>query len=242
MHTRTRRTYRLLVGFLLILIGLAVGTALTLKLTVTQWDFVGGGIYSAEPPLPLPTLQILTAGAPSDGAALAAIVDYFNQHETTIRALFHEPQPERLRGLYAMYITHISFTYNSPPTYATLLDYIGQPDSDCSAYAHNQRRISEALGLEAREITISGGTHVWTEVNVGGRWEVFDGTVNVWLNRSGYELERGAVREYRAFYTPLLDVQTPVNANTLSGQRLRIQMIGLGVYWTPLAYLTEWHS
>lgn len=232
-----KRSFLILMGCLILLVGIVTGVALTLRLTVTVGNFASAGVYSAEPPLPVPTLQTLTANAADDDAALAAIVDYFEHSEDELAVAFKETNPTRLRALYAMYISHVSHIYAPPEPYSTFLEYVNQPYSHCGSYSENEARITRALGLETRIIEISGGTHAFVEVNVDGQWEVFDSTVNVWINRAGFELERGAERQYRTFYTPLLDESAEHNSYTLSAVELRTWMMGLGIYWTPLAML-----
>lgn len=143
----------------------------------------------------------------------------------TVSELLGETNPARAAALFAMISAHNL-----------------QPFSDqynCGDIAGVQRDFSLALGLSARIAVISGGTHAWTEVLVDQQWEVFDGTTNVWISRSGTELLSGVDRDYRLFYLPELDRSRPDSRNsfTLSLLELRAQLPGLGLYYTPKAVI-----
>ncbi|NJO83396.1 MAG: hypothetical protein HC828_11635 [Blastochloris sp.] len=62
-------------------------------------------------------------------------------------------------------------------------------------------------------------------------------TTNTWIDRSGLELLEGQPRQYRYFYTPLLDMERPDARLHLSEgynmQRFRIDLPGLGLYYNP---------
>jgi hypothetical protein len=148
-------------------------------------------------------------------------------------------------ALFSMYVIHISHIYGVRTPPSSLLDYLyGERTSHCGMYSRYQAQLLDAFGLTWRVFTHGGAEHVWIEVKIDGRWEVFDSTVNVWINTDGFSLIDGASREYRTFYTPMNDINRPDGRehyyNGPQGQvgwwnmpRLRIWMPGLGLYYNP---------
>ena len=236
------RVFILLVAFTLFLGGLAVGITITKNLLIVNLDAVAPGkLFSAARPLDIPSLQTITAGAKTDGEAMQAISDYYVANSVKLAQDFEETNPERLKALYAMYTIHVSHFYGSVPQRpASFLDYLGTTYSDCGASAAFQSQVLDQLGLAWRIIGISGDTHVFVETLIDGKWELFDSTGDVWVDTSAFEMERGAVRTSRAFYTPLLDA-TRFNDAELDqlqpAQELRVMLPGLGVFFFPKAYL-----
>ena len=237
-----KRSFIALVALSLFLIGVAAGVVVTKDLMIVNWDHISPGkVLSGEPPLNVPNLQTITAGAQTDDQAFQAVADYYNEHVAQLAAEFKETHPDRLKALFAMYTTHISSIYGAPldnPT--TFLDYLKQPYSNCGPYSYYQSVILDHLGVTWRIIEISGGTHDFVEASIDGRWEVFDATVNDWIDTSAFEMERGAERHVRKFYSPMLEMQPSADESyelIYGAQQLRSQMPGLGVFFFPKAYL-----
>lgn len=194
-------------------------------------------VFERVPGPDVPTLQELALGASTDEEIIQNIVDYYNDHKDELRLLWREENETRLAALYSMYIVHISHPYGETTYPATLLEYMTQERSHCGVYSYAQQEIATGLGLTWRFVELTSGWHGWIEVDVDGQWEIFDATVNVWINRSGFELIDGAVREYRYFYTPLLDIDQPDARLHLNEgynmQNLRDWMPGLGLFYNP---------
>ncbi len=236
-----KRTFRITVMLLLVLGGFAGGVAITKNLLIVQWDYVAPDrLFSAEPPLDVPTLQTIIGDAATDDQALHAITAYYDAHADQLAGQFRESNPTRLRALFVMYVTHISNDYNTlDPAPTTLIAYLDQPYSHCGTYSLFESEILSAFGMTWRIINIAGGTHAFVEVQVDGRWEIFDATTNDWVDTSAFEMERGAERHSRSFYTPLLDPQVKYADEEIrrSGQELRVLLPGLGLFYFPKAPL-----
>lgn len=194
-------------------------------------------VFEQVPGPDVPTLQELALGTNDDTQIIHNVVNYYDQHRDELQVLWREDNDTRLAGLYAMYIVHISHIYGETTYPETLQEYMTQERSHCGVYSLAQHQITEALGLTWRFVELTSGWHGWIEVLVDGQWETFDATVNVWINRSGFELIDGAVREYRYFYTPLLDIDRPDARLHLNEgynmQNLRDWMPGLGLFYNP---------
>jgi len=143
--------------------------------------------------------------------------------ETTAMAAFAENNPTRATAFYIIYTVHNRHPYSD--------------QWHCGDMAEVALHDAQMLGLTARMGTLSGGTHAFLEVLIDGRWELFDPTTNVWINRSAEELMTGIPRTYRAFYTPVLDENRPDFRNrfTRSLLELRLLMPRLGLSWQPKA-------
>ncbi|MFN8447786.1 MAG: hypothetical protein U0521_04120 [Anaerolineae bacterium] len=202
--------------------------------------------FESTPALDIPTSQEIVADATTDTAALDRIVGYFDAHEDALRLAFEEDDPVRLKVLYAMYVVHISTVYGEadPPT--SLIAFLDSPYSHCGFYTRFQSEILDAFGISWRIMYHATAEHAWVEVPINGNWELFDPTTNVWADRDGVALLAGEPRHYRAFYTPLNDVNRPdarehyfrgPAANPRVGwynmPRLREWMIRLGLTYTP---------
>lgn len=193
-------------------------------------------IFDAEPGPDTLTLQEITVGATNDEQALEAIIRYYNENRERLGILWREEHSERLAGLFSMYVVHISTIYGETPFPTTFLEYLGQTRADCGTYTWAQVHIADALGLTYR-FTEFLGEHAWTEIQIDGHWEIFDATTNTWLSSGVDELMLGAPRNYRQFYTPLLDMNRPDAryhiAEGYDMQRLRQRMPTLGIIYMP---------
>lgn len=236
-----KRSFLFLVFVALVGSGMIAGIKITqfLMLTVVFEPIAPTQLFRADQPLQLPTLREITRGATTDAEAFERIVAYYDAHHEHIAAQLQEHNETRLKALFVMYIDHISHIYDGVTDPGSFLAYIAQPGSQCGLYAHYEAEILDHFGLQWRLQAISGGTHGWVEVNVNGQWEIFDGTINAWISRSGQELMQGAERTYRYFYTPMLDLNRTdvINPHLVDAQRLRMLMPGLGLYYRPLAII-----
>ncbi len=185
----------------------------------------------------VPTLQEMTAGATTDAEALAKVVAYYDDNRERLRVLWREEDDTRLAGIFSMYVVHVSTIYGETTYPASFLEYLQQPRAHCGTYSIAQAHIANALGLEWRMFELTSGWHGWIEINVDGQWEMFDATTNQWISRSGLEMLQGAPREYRSFYTPLLDIDRPDARLHMSEgynmQQFRIDLPGLGLFYNP---------
>ena len=191
--------------------------------------------------VPIPPLKDVVAGAKSDSAALARIVAYYRDHEGRFREHWQERNRDRLQAFFAMYVVHVSHPYGTGPSPETLLAFAREAASAaCRENSIFQARILTAFGLKWRYVAVSSGMHGWIEVDVDGRWEIFDSTVNLWIDQSAFELLGGGPRRYRLFYTPWSDVNRPEARVSVTGLQepiyhtpgtLRSNMPGLGIYF-----------
>jgi hypothetical protein len=194
-------------------------------------------VFERVPGPDTPTLQELALGAATDEAIVQNVVAYYEEHHDELQSMWREENESRLQAFYAMYIVHISHVYGETRYPETLVDYMTLERSHCGIYVIAQEDIVEAFGLTWRLVGLTSGWHGWIEVLVDGQWEVFDSTVNIWINRAGYELINGVTREYRYFYTPLLDIDRPDARFHLDEgynmHNLRNWMPGLGLFYNP---------
>ena len=194
----------------------------------------------------IPTLQEITAGATTDNEALQMVVDYYYTHEDWLRQTLQEDDPTRLISLYVMFVTHISQIYGEAKLPPTFLDYLKERYSHCANYSIYQADILNSFGLTWRIFFDAAAEHEWIEAKLDDHWEVFDATVNVWIDQNGFDLLKGLSRSYRNFYSPMNDVNRPdarehywkgPSSNHLVGwynmPRLRMWMPGLGLYYNP---------
>jgi hypothetical protein len=199
-------------------------------------------VFEQQPGPDTPTLHTLAEGAAGDEEILARVVAWYDENRETLRALWREDDDTRLAALYAMYLVHISHVYGETPAWdQSVTSYLSLERSHCGLYTVVQHQILDAMGIPWRQVGLDNGWHGWIEVPVNGTWEIFDATVNVWISRSGYELDAGVAREYRYFYTPLLDIDRP-DARLHLGEgynmhNLRAWMPGLGLFYIPPAAL-----
>ncbi len=236
-----KRVFRITVMLLLVLGGFAGGVTITKNLLIEQWDYIAPDrLFSAEPPLDIPTLQTIIGDAATDDQALQAITAYYDAHADQLAAQFRETNSTRLTALFVMYVTHISNAYSTlDHAPVDLIAYLHQPYSHCGTYSQFEAEILSAFGMTWRIINITGGTHAFVEVQVDGQWEIFDATTNDWIDTSAFAMERGAERHSRSFYTPLLDPQVTYDDEEVRrvGQELRVMLPGLGLFYFPKAPL-----
>lgn len=162
-----------------------------------------------DPALPIPALAAIIADATTNADAQTAIRAYYDANAESLAALFIEPNDQRTRAFFGMYIVHLAQPYNTVDydyLNATLLDFITVDTAHCGAYAIAQSQVYTALGLRWRNIVVDNGWHGLIEAEIGGRWETFDATNNLWLSVSVEDLLAGVPRSWRTFYTPQTDV------------------------------------
>ncbi|GEM_PF-2645878 len=187
----------------------------------------------------IPTLQMLTAGATTDAEAVERVIAYYDANTEFISRALGETHPDRLKALYAMHVVHISHIYGPRSAPLSLLWYIAHENSHCGMYSRFQAQILDGMGMTWRIFAHDIAGHVWVEVNIDGHWEVFDSTVNVWINTDGYSLIAGLPRESRSLYTPMNDINRPDARSHLdlgyNMPRLRLWMPELGLSFNPPA-------
>lgn len=168
--------------------------------------------HEVDPPLPILSLVDIIDGATTNADAQAALRTYYDANAELLAALFMEPNEQRTRAFFGMYIVHLAQPYNTVAwdyLNATILDFVAAPTAHCGAYAVAQSQVYTALGLRWRNIVVDNGWHGLIEAEIGERWETFDSTNNLWLSVSVEELLAGVPRSWRTFYTPQTDVNAP---------------------------------
>lgn len=194
-------------------------------------------VFDAIPGPDVPTLQELAVGTTSDAEIISAVVAYFEANRERLQVLWREDNPVRLAGIFSMYVVHISHPYGETEYPSSFVEYLSQPRAHCGTYSIAQARIAEGLGLTWRMWELTSGWHGWVEIYVDDHWEIFDATTNNWINKSAEELLNGEPRQYRAFYTPLLDINRPDARFHLDEgynmQRFRTDFVGLGLFYNP---------
>lgn len=193
-------------------------------------------VFENQPGPDVPTLQELASGATDDAVILERVVTYYEENQERLALLWREDHPTRLAGIFSMYVSHISLPYGETPFPATIGEFVQQERAHCGTYLVPQTQIALALGLTIRTIEFVG-EHAWMEVYVDDHWELFDATTNTWINQTGVDLLNGVVREYRYFYTPLLDINHPEARLHLEEgynmQLLRQRMPLMGITYFP---------
>lgn len=170
-----------------------------------------GQVWNSEPSLPIPNLSELVGAVQTDAEALASVRAYYDANAESLAILFSEPDDQRSRALFGMYLIHTAVPYNVVSwdwEHATFLEFVNAPTAHCGAYARAQSQLYTALGLEWRSILVDGGWHGLIEARIGAAYEVFDSTSNVWVSQPVAALLQGVEREYRAFWTPITDPRT----------------------------------
>lgn len=165
-------------------------------------------VLSGEPPLPIPPLSEIIGDADTDEHALSAISSYYNRQSLRLAVLFREDNDERTRALFGMYIVHLAAPYNIVTRAwegESFLAFVHGETAHCGAYAQAQRAVYSALGLRWRSVLVDNGWHEVVEAEIDGRYEVFDSTSAVWINQPVEGLLRGVERQYRMFYSPIMD-------------------------------------
>ncbi|MBI1257809.1 MAG: hypothetical protein GC204_10095 [Chloroflexi bacterium] len=194
-------------------------------------------IFSGEPGPDVSTLKEIVGDDTSDADILSDITNYYNANKDRLAILWREDNPTRLAGIFSMYVVHISTIYGEVATFPASLDeYLNDERAHCGTYTWAQFQIATALGLTWRTVEFVG-EHAWLEIKVDGHWEVFDATTNTWLSEGEDELMQGLPRQYRQFYTPMLDINRPdARLHMAEGydmQRLRQRMPGVGITYMP---------
>ncbi len=183
------------------------------------------------------TLQAITAGATTDAEAMAMVVAYYHDNHDRLQMLWREDNEARLAGIFTMYVVHISTIYGETTYPSTFLEYLQQPRAHCGTYSVAQGHIAAALGLTWKMYELTSGWHGWIEILIDGQWEMFDATTNQWISRSALDLLLDVPREYRSFYTPLLDASRPDARLHLSEgynmELFRVMLPGLGLFYNP---------
>lgn len=168
-------------------------------------------LMSADPALPIPSLTDIVGDAKTDEDAQTSIADYYDRQQPVLAVLFSETDDQRLRGLFGMYIVHLARPYNVVPEDWEswgLLDFLHGQSAHCGLYSLAQKHVYDALGLRWREVVVDGGWHGLIEAQIGANFEVFDSTTNVWIDQPVESLLDGVARNYRAFYSPMMDRTT----------------------------------
>lgn len=212
--------------------------------TLSAADYV----FDAMPGPDVPTLHEIAAaaGAQTDDEILDAVAAYYAENQERLAVLWREDHPDRLAGLFSMYLIHIGYVYGVADFPTSLVQFLSQERGHCATVTYAQFRVAERLGLTWR-VLVSDGEHAWLEIRVDDQWELFDSTTNTWISRSGFEMLEQAVREYRYFYTPLLDVNRPEArlhlAEGYDMQRLRRRLPLMGIsYFPPLEPYVQFDS
>ncbi len=195
--------------------------------------------FDATPGPDVPTLHeiAVAAGAQTDTEILDAAVAYYAENQDRLAVLWREDHPDRLAGLFSMYLIHIGYVYGVADFPTSLVDFLSQERGHCATVTYAQFRLAERLGLTWR-VLVSDAEHAWLEIRIDDQWELFDATTNTWISRSGFEMLDQAVREYRYFYTPLLDVNRPdarlhlAEGYDMQWFRRRLPLMGLS-YFPP---------
>lgn len=169
-----------------------------------------GQLMSGERPLNVASLREIVAEAETHDQATAAVAEYYDAHADYLAIVFNETNDARLRGLYGMYITHLAQPYNTvPPDWESysLIEFLQAQAAHCGLYSLAQSYIYTALGLRWQNVVVDGGWHGLLQADIGGQWETFDATSNIWLSVGVPQLLAGTARRYREFYTPIWDAE-----------------------------------
>lgn len=231
------------------MMGLVLGTLLAVALVLRaepriRWSAAQFDLRSssAEPPLDVAPLADIIAGAEDDAGAARLISAYYEAQREHLSDEFQEADDARLRALFGMYITHLAVPYgiveHAPES---LVEFASAPTAHCGTYADAQSRIYDALGVTWRRIHVDGGWHGLLEALIGRRYETFDATSNVWLDKSVGELLAGMERESRMFYSPIFDAQASdaYRAHLELGYSVPELRVGLP-QWGILIFPAEW--
>lgn len=211
MITRKMGAYLFKLMAVALLGGFALGL-LTMKAITPQPEtraIIGDGrLMSGERPLDVPSLREIAGERTDDAAILEAVTAYYAANADRLALVFNEPDDQRLRGLFGMYVVHVSQPYNTVPSGwdgYTLRQFIDADAAHCGLYSRAQGMIYTALGLRWNNVVVDGGWHGLVEAQIGDEWETFDATTNVWASISVGGLIGGLDRRVRTFYTPVWD-------------------------------------
>lgn len=211
MITRKMGAYLFKLMAVALLGGFALGL-LTMKAITPQPEtraIIGDGrLMSGERPLDVPSLREIAGERTDDAAILEAVTAYYAANADRLALVFNEPDDQRLRGLFGMYVVHVSQPYNTVPSGwdgYTLRQFIDADAAHCGLYSRAQGMIYTALGLRWNNVVVDGGWHGLVEAQIGEGWETFDSTSNLWLSVSVGGLVEGLPRSVRALYAPTVD-------------------------------------
>lgn len=193
-------------------------------------------VYDAQPAPPIPPLRSFLGADDSETARNARV--WFTAHEAELSALWQEPPGDRLLAWYGMALIHLAAPYGVSEMVANLRGFVEQGVAHCGGYALAQELLYREWGLKHRNLTFDVGWHGWVEVEVAGRWELFDATTALWFDVSMTELVAGQPRHFRRFYSPLDDSARPdARAHMRDGKhnapRLRAAELCLGFCHVP---------
>lgn len=210
---------------------------ITVDWELARPEFFPFTITSAERPLPVSRLQEVAGSETEEMAIIERIFDYYQSNDF----FNNEPDLERRATLFCMYIVHISHFYgNGGPVANTWLEYLSRTLSECASLCKFQSQLLTRFNVPWRHIIISSGFHGWIECKIGNRWEIFDSTINTWINQPAIELLNGRARIYHNFYSPWYDTSLPEARQCIAGRMepllftpgtLRSHLIGLGIYY-----------
>lgn len=165
-------------------------------------------VWDAAPPLEIPDLAEIIGQAATDAEALAAVRAYYEANAEALSVIFDEPDAQRTKALFGMYIIHTAVPYNVVSwdwENDDFLDFAHAPTAHCGVYARAQSQLYTEFGLTWRIVLVDGGWHGLIEVMIGDEYEIFDSTSNVWISQPVESLIRGDQRQYREFWTPVSD-------------------------------------
>lgn len=234
--------------FLPLLFGNGSGQTVKIDYSLARPEIFPFRIMSAEPRPAIPRLQEMTAGAASDMAIIERVYSYYEDNRADLKREFGETDPQRLAALFCMHVLHISHYYgNGGPVAASWQEYLSRELSECASLSFFQSQLLTRFGLTWRHVVISDGSHGWIECETGtspegiaGAWEIFDSTVNVWIDQPAADLIAGGPRTYRAFYSSWYDAALPEArqcvaelSEPITGTpgTLRSYMLGMGIYY-----------
>lgn len=204
-------------------------------------------IYSAERPYNIPALiDLLGEG---DNETAANVQAWFDAHHDELTIVWQDTNSERLLGWLIQNLVHNAVPYGESAIAPDLRGFTRFSAAHCGTYSHAQLTLAHALNLPARLLEFDDGAHGWIEMEIGGRWEVFDATANVWFDRSMAEMLEGKARIYRAFYTPLSDANRPearAHIHTSGGYYnaalFRARLICIGLCYHPTGAIRPYHG
>jgi hypothetical protein len=155
------------------------------------------------PQLSIAPLQTIIGDAATDAEALARIGAYYDRHDERLAVLFNEPDGQRLRGLFAMYVVGNAVDYgvvDEGDHADSLIGYAQMTTAHCGVYARWLLVVGAALGLAGEGVLLDNGNHAVVDFVIDGKRELFDPTTNVWASEGTAVLLAGAARDWRVWY------------------------------------------
>lgn len=149
----------------------------------------------------------------------------------------------RQAALYAMQAVHREKPYGVTQGASTVDEFLKLERSECGTYTRVQDQVSQYYGLTTRRVRFTDSWHGFLEIEIGGTWEVFDSTANVWIDKPMEVLLTGEPRRYSMYYSPIFDPDAPdvYRAHLREGWnvpalRARLPFLGLerGITFPPL--------